>query len=158
MKRFLSVASAFTLLIAGGAVPSAWAQMGCGQNMRAAVQEIGANVRAEIARVGDRGANMSRALHFQAEGDEALRNGDLAMAAQDYGRANEAASVLSVQRINALNERSLANIDLQRAQRNGDDTAWAAQRFSIGNQALSDGDYLHAALDYAEARADLVGG
>ena len=80
------------------------------------------------------------------------------MAAQDYGRAHEAASALDSQRVQALNERSLANIDLERAARNGGDTSWAAQKVSIGNQALNNGDYLRAALDFAEARADLVGG
>ncbi|MBV8774087.1 MAG: hypothetical protein JO166_17410 [Deltaproteobacteria bacterium] len=158
MKRFLSVVSAFTLLIAGSAVSSVRAQAPCGLDFSAAVQAIGANVRAEITRVGDRGANMNRALRFQAAGDEALRRGDLAMAAQDYGRAHEAASALDSQRVQALNERSLANIDLERAARNGGDTSWAAQKVSIGNQALNNGDYLRAALDFAEARADLVGG
>jgi len=48
-------------------------------------------------------------------------------------------------------------LDLQRAQREGDDIAWAAGKLSDGNRAFANGNYITADLDDAEARADLIG-
>ena len=125
-------------------------------DLRAAVQSIGAHTRAEITRVADHGANVGRALSLQAEGDQALRRGELALAAEDYGRGREALSVLDRKRSLAVEERSRAALDLQRAQREGDDIAWAAGKLSDGNRAFASGN-ITADLDYAEARADLIG-
>jgi hypothetical protein len=64
---------------------------------------------------------------LQAEGDQALRRGELALAAEDYGRGREALSVIDRERSLAVEERSRAALDLQRAQREGDDIVWAAE-------------------------------
>jgi hypothetical protein len=93
---------------------------------------------------------------LQAEGDQALRHGKLALAAEDYGRAREALSVLDRERSLAVEERSRAALDLQRALREGNDIAWAAGKLSDGNRAFASGN-ITADLDYAEARADLIG-
>src|SRR5437870_706269 len=126
-------------------------------DFQAAVQSIGARTRSEIARVGDKGANVGRALTLQAEGDQALRRGELALAAEDYGRAREALNVLDRERLLAIDERSRAALDLRRAERSGDDIAWAATKVSEGNRAFTAGNYVSADIDYAEARADLTG-
>jgi hypothetical protein len=157
MKTLVGAVTVFIFLLAGSAFSMLWAQTDCTEDLRTDVQSIGARTRAEITRVSDRGANVDRALRFQADGDQALRRGELALAAQDYGRAQETASVLDRERVQALDARSRANLDLERAQRTGDDIAWAAAKMSNGNRALSDGDYVEAQLDFAEARADLVG-
>jgi hypothetical protein len=81
----------------------------------------------------------------------------VALAAQDYGRAREALSVLDREWSLALGERSRANIDLQRAERGGEDISWAAAKVSDGNRAFDSGNYVTAGMDYAEARADLIG-
>ena len=122
------------------------------------MQSIGAQTRGEITRVGDHGANVGRALSLQAEGDQALQRGELALAAEDYGRAREALSVRDSQRSLAIEERSRAALDLRRAERDGDDIAWAAAKLSDGNHAFDTGNYVTADIDYAEARADLIGG
>jgi hypothetical protein len=136
----------------------AFAQANDNQDPRASVQAIGAQTRAEITRSGDQGANVGRALSLQAEGDEALRRGELAHAAEDYGRAREVLYVLDRERTLAIEERSRASLDLQRAQREGDDIAWAATKLSDGNRAFARGDYATAGIEFAEARADLIGG
>jgi hypothetical protein len=136
---------------------SVLAQANSDVDFQAAVQSIGARTRTEISRVGDHGANVSRALSLQAEGDQALRRGELALAAEDYGRAREAVSVLDRQRSLAVEERSRAALDLRRAENEGDDIAWAATKVSDGNRAFATGNYVTADIDYAEARADLIG-
>jgi hypothetical protein len=159
MKFAILPIIAAVVLTLGGAFSIASAQSYDDQapGFRAAVQAIGSRTRAEITRVGDRGANVDRALRLQAEGDQALRQGELAVAAEDYGRAREALSVLDRERALAVQGRSEANLDLERAQRDGDDIAWAAQKMSNGNRALATGNYVTADIDYAEARADLIG-
>jgi hypothetical protein len=152
---FMLIVLTVFLILCGGL--SASAQGDDDLDLRATVQSIGARNRAEITRVGDRGANVGRALSLQAEGDEALRRGEVALAAQDYGRAREALSVLDRERSLALGERSRANIDLQRAERGGEDISWAAAKVSDGNRAFDSGNYVTARMDYAEARADLIG-
>jgi hypothetical protein len=57
----------------------------------------------------------------------------------------------------ALDERSRASLDLQRAERGGEDISWAAAKVSDGNRAFDSGNYVTAGLDYAVARADLIG-
>jgi hypothetical protein len=156
MKTFFVAIAALTFLTLCGE-QSALPQTNGDMDFRAGVQSIGARTRTEITRVGDRGANVGRALGLQAEGDQALRRGELALAAEDYGRAREAVSVLDRERLLAAEERSHAASDLQRAQRNGDDIAWAAAKLSDGNQAFATGNYLTAGIDYAEARTDLTG-
>lgn len=143
------------LILCGGL--SVLAQDNSDLDLRPTVQSIGARTRAEITRVGDRGANVGRALSLQAAGDEALRRGELALAAEDHGRAREAISVLDRERSVALDERSRANIDLQRAERAGEDISWAADKLSAGNRAFDSGNYVTAGMDFAEARADLIG-
>jgi hypothetical protein len=152
---FMLIVLTVFLILCGGL--SASAQGNDDLDLRATVQSIGARTRAEITRVGDRGANVGRALSLQAEGDEALRRGEVALAAEDYGRAREALSVLDRERSLALGERSRANIDLQRAERGGEDISWAAAKVSDGNRAFDSGNYVTAGMDYAEARADLIG-
>ncbi|HJU11074.1 MAG TPA: hypothetical protein VJ728_09360 [Candidatus Binataceae bacterium] len=149
------VALAFFTLYA---VSPALAQTNTNPDFRASVQSIGAQTRAEISKAGDQGANVDRPLRLQADGDQALRRGELAIAAEDYGRAREAVSVLDRERSLAIAERSRASLDLDRAQREGDDIAWAAARVSDGNHAFNTGNYVTADMDYAEARADLIGG
>jgi hypothetical protein len=157
MKTLLATATVLLLFIVSAAFSFVSAQTDTDHAVQAAVQSIGAGTRAEITRVSDHGANVGRALRLQAEGDQALRRGELALAAEDYGRAREAVSVLDRERTLATEERSRARIDLDRAQRAGDDIAWAAARLSEGNRAFYDGNYVEADIDYAEARADLVG-
>jgi hypothetical protein len=152
---FMLIVLTVFLILCGGL--SASAQGDDDLDLRATVQSIGARSRAEITRVSDRGANVGRALSLQAEGDEALRRGEVALAAEDYGRAREALSVLDRERSLALGERSRANIDLQRAERGGEDISWAAAKVSDGNRAFDSGNYVTAGMDYAEARADLIG-
>src|SRR5713226_4447437 len=55
-----------------------------------ATQVLGARVRNDIAVSGARGADTSVALNYQARGDDALSRGELTMAAEQYGRAEEA--------------------------------------------------------------------
>jgi hypothetical protein len=155
MKTMFVAIVAFTGLILFG-VQSASAQTP-DADFQASVQSIGARTRSEITSVGDRGANVGRALSLQAEGDQALRRGELALAAEDYGRAREAVSVLDRERSLAITERSRAALDLREAGREGDDIAWAAAKLSDGNRAFDTGNYVTADIDYAEARADLIG-
>jgi hypothetical protein len=157
MKTLFTPIVAFTFLILCIAPSAASAQVNSDQDFRAAVQAIGARTRAEITRISDLGVNVDRALRLQAEGDQALRRGELALAAEDYGRAREAVSVLDRERSLALEERSRVRLDLDRAQRHGDDIAWAAAKVSDGNRAFASGNYVTADIDYAEARADLIG-
>jgi hypothetical protein len=157
MKTWFVPIAALTVLTLCGALSMAVAQANGDPQLRAAVQSIGSRTRAEITRISDHGANVGRALSLQAEGDQALRRGDLAVAAEDYGRAREAVSVLDRERALAAEERSRAAFDLQRAQREGDDIAWAAAKLSDGNRAYASGNYVTADIDYAEARADLIG-
>jgi hypothetical protein len=74
-------------------------------------------------------------LSLQAEGDQALGRGESL----------------------AAKERSGAVSDLRRAQREGDDIAWAATKLSDGNRTFATGNYITADIDYAEGRADLIG-
>jgi len=157
MKTLFMPIAALTFLTLCGAFSTASAQINGDRDFRPAVQAIGARTRTEITRVSDRGANVGRALRLQAEGDQALRRGELVLAAEDYGRAREAVSVLDSERSLAVEERSRASLDFERAQRAGDDIAWAAVKLSDGNRAFASGNYVTADIDYAEARADLIG-
>jgi hypothetical protein len=150
---FVPIVALMSVILCGGS--SAFAQADV--DFRAAVQSIGARTRSEITRLSDKGANVGRALSLQAEGDQALRRGELALAAEDYGRAREALNVLDRERLLAVEERSRAALDLRRAERAGDDIAWAAAKVSEGNRAFATGNYVSADVDYAEARADLTG-
>lgn len=158
MKTLFVLIVAVTFLTLGGVSSMALAHSSDDLNLQAAVQSIGSSTRAEITRVGGHGANVGGALSLQAEGDQALRRGELALAAEDYGRAREAVSVLDRERSLAVAERTRASRDLQRAQRDGDDIAWAAAKMSDGNRAFATGNYITSDIDYAEARADLIGG
>jgi len=157
MKILFVLIVAMTFLTLDGVSSMALAHSSDDLNPQAAVQSIGSSTRAEIARVGNHGANVGRALSLQAEGDQALRRGELALAAEDYGRAREALSVLDRERSLAVAERKRTASDLQRAQRDGDDIAWAAAKVSDGNRAFATGNYVTAEIDYAEARTDLTG-
>jgi hypothetical protein len=147
--------SLFILSMVTGAFSTASAQSDTDHALQASVQSIGANTRAEITRVGNHGANVSRALRLQSDGDQALRRGELAIAAEDYGRAREALSVLDRERKSAIEERSRARLELERAQKAGDDIGWAAEKISDANRAFDAGNYVDAEIDFAEARADL---
>jgi hypothetical protein len=157
MKTLFVLIVALTFLALGAVSSVALAQSSDDLNPQAAVQSIGSSVRAEITYASDHGANVSRPLRLQAEGDQALRRGELALASEDYGRAREAVSVLNRERSLAAVERTRAADDLQRAQREGDDIAWAAAKMSDGNRAFATGNYVTSDIDYAEARADLIG-
>jgi tetratricopeptide (TPR) repeat protein len=157
MKNLAQPLAAFAVVVLCVIASAGLAEPASDEDPSAAVQAIGARARAEITRVGNHGVNVDRALSWQAQGDQALRRGQLALAAEDYGRARESVSVLDRQRQLALTERSRAATDLERAQRHGDDIAWAAAKLSDGNRAFASGNYVTADIDYAEARTDLGG-
>jgi hypothetical protein len=157
LNTLLLPSTLLLLSIASGTLSTASAQTDSDHSLQASVQSIGAGTRAEITLVGNRGANVSRALRLQSDGDQALRRGELAVAAEDYGRAREALSVLDRERRSAIEERSRARLDLERAQKAGDDIAWAAEKISDGNHAFDNGNYVDADINYAEARTELAG-
>ena len=122
-----------------------------------AAQAIGAETRAEITRLSGHGADVDRPLRLQAEGDQALRDGEPVRAAEDYGRAREAITVLERERVRATNARAETHRDLSRAQRAGNvDLAQAESFNQKGDNAFNNGDYNDAQVYYAIARADAM--
>jgi hypothetical protein len=120
-------------------------------------QEIGARTRAEISRLSARGADVDRALKLQAEGDQELRDGDPVLAAEFYGRAREAVSVLEGERLRAADARAETHRDLEQAQRSGNVDLARAENFNQkGDDAFNRGDYTDAQVYYAIARAHAV--
>jgi hypothetical protein len=115
----------------------------------------GSGARAEITRLGIRNADTARALKFQSDGDQALRDNDPVRAAEDYGRAEEAVSVLERERISARDARTKIDNELRRAQRDDGNVADAESYSRRGDQALETGNYHTAEVYYAEARAQL---
>lgn len=122
-----------------------------------AAQAIGSATRAEITRLSGHGADVDRPLRLQAEGDQALRNGDPVRAAEDYGRAREAISVLERERLRATDARAETHRDLSRAQRAGNVDMARAESFNQkADDAFNNGDYNDAQVYYAIARADAI--
>ncbi len=121
----------------------------------AKAQSLGARARAEITRLGIHNADTARALKFQSDGDQALRDNDPVRAAEDYGRAEEAVSVLERERVSARDARAKTDDDLRRAKDQGIDVANAERYSTRGDQALETGNYHTAEVYYAEARAQL---
>ena len=156
MKKFLlaSAALAFMMTAAGvhGAAAQSAAASDDGEN---AAQALGSRTRAEITRLSAHGADADRALRLQAEGDQALRRGDTVRAAEDYGRAEEAISVLDRERLHATNVRAQTHRELERTQRAGGVNMAQAESFNQkGDDAFDNGDYTDAEVYYAIARAD----
>lgn len=120
------------------------------------MQSLGSKTRAEIAKVSQRGADSDRALRFQDEGDQALRRGELARAAEEYGRVEEVVGTLNREHATAIDERARAEHELARAHRAGLPTARAEDEFEKGNKALNDGDYADAQIHYHQARTILA--
>jgi hypothetical protein len=67
----------------------------------AKAQSLGARAQAEITCLGIHNTDTARGLKFQSDGDQVLRDNDPVRAAEDYGRAEEAVSVLERKRISA---------------------------------------------------------
>lgn len=170
MKKSLLAVTTLALTMAAGA-PGALAQnatthrgansnagnYAAGNSDENAAQAIGAQTRAEITRLSSRGADVDRALKLQAEGDQALRDGYPVRAAEDYGRAREAVSVLERERIRAADVRAETHRDLERTRRNGNVDLAQAENFNQkGDDAFDRGDYTAAQVYYAIARADAV--
>jgi hypothetical protein len=146
-------------LIGSGAM-SVYAQSSAGSNHESSAlvekaQSLGARARAEITRLGIHNTDTARALKFQSDGDQALRDNDPVRASEDYGRAEEAVSVLDRERINARDARTKTDDELRRAQREGGNIADAENYSTRGDQALETGNYHTAEVYYAEARAQL---
>lgn len=120
------------------------------------MQSLGSKTRAEIAKVSQRGADSDRALRFQDEGDQALRRGELARAAEEYGRVEEVVGTLNREHATAIDERARAEHELARAHRAGLPAARAEDEFEEGNKALNDGDYADAQIHYHQARTILA--
>jgi hypothetical protein len=120
------------------------------------VQSLGSRTRAMITSVSGHGADVDRPLRYQAQGDQALRRGDLIRAAEDYGRAEEAISVLDTQRVQARNARARTLREIEHARRHGTDIAQAEIEYQRGDQAMDNGDFVNAELHYAQARASLA--
>jgi len=109
-----------------------------------------------ITRVSQHGVNADGALRYQAEGDQALRRGDLVRAAENYGRAEEAIGMADSDRIQAQSARARTRREIARARRRGTDIAQAEIDNQRGDDALDDGDFVNAELYYAQARALLA--
>ena len=118
-----------------------------------ALQKLGAKTRSEIAQL--RGTAAHHALRVQTEGDRALREGDVVRAAEDYGCVEEEVRYLRAQRSRAIHARTLAHNGLERARRDGADIAEAERFQQRGDQALENGQYLDAQVDYAIANSEM---
>ena len=118
----------------------------------ARVQALGAKIRAAITALAIHNADTDRALSLQSEGDRALRDHDLVRAVENYGRAEEAVSVLQRERVSAREARARTDDELRRAQRAGANVANAESYSTRGDQALETGNYHTAEVYYAEAR------
>ena len=128
-------------------------------NPDSAAQSLGSRSLAAISRANRYGIDTSRAMRYQAEGDEALHRGNVVRAAEDYGRAEEAIRVLQTERQQAVQERRIDQRELDRARRLGTyNLAPAEIDFQHGLEALQDGDYITAQMYFAEARASLAVG
>jgi hypothetical protein len=154
MKKLLPLTVAMTGFLISGISPL-WAQS-ASDPVEAAVQSLGSKTRAEIAKVSQRGADSDRALRFQDEGDQALRRGELARAAEEYGRVEEVVDTLNREHATAIDERARAEHELARAHRAGLPAARAEDEFEEGNKALNDGDYADAQIHYHQARTILA--
>jgi hypothetical protein len=121
-----------------------------------AAQTLGMHTRAEIAHLGFHSPDIDRALRLQSEGDQALRRGDPVRAAREYGRAEEAVSVLERERRQANSARMLTHRQLERGQREGTNMLEAERFNQKGDYAFDNGDYTSSQAYYAMARAALA--
>lgn len=121
-----------------------------------AAQKLGAQTRAQIARLSIHNADDTRMLKLQTEGDSALREGNSILAAERYGQVEEGVIVLNRQRLQAANARSAVRQQIKHAQRLGTGVATANTYEIRGDQAFDNGDYSEAETNYAMARADIA--
>jgi hypothetical protein len=152
-KAFIVVGLTSVLLCGPGY--ETWAQSA---NDATAAQELGSRTRRMIATISRHGTDMDSALHYQTEGDQALRSRDLVRAAEEYGRAEELIAVLEARRTRALQARLEMQKQIGRARRTGGDVAQAEILNEKGDQAIENGDFTDAELYYGEARTALVAG
>src|SRR5262249_55069869 len=124
-------------------------------NFEATVQSLSSGTRALITRESRPGVNTERSLRFQSRGDQAFRHGDLIRAAEEYGRAEEAATALDTERVHAESARSRTIREIKTARRKGTDVAEAETKDQHGDQVLVDGDFVKAELFFAEARGSV---
>jgi len=125
-------------------------------NFESAVQSLGSRTRSEIAKASEHGDDSDHALRLQEAGDRALRHGELARAAEEYGRAEEAIDSLDREQTAAVEERTRAERELAKARRSGVATARAEDELKEGNRYLDNGDYVDAQMHYHEARVNLA--
>ncbi len=157
--KYASAALVISMFLIAGGISYCNAQSYASFDPDSAAQSLGSRSLAAISRANRYGVDTSRAMRYQAEGDEALHRGNVVRAAEDYGRAEEAIRVLETERKQALEERRTAQRDIDRARRNGTYNLGAAELdFQHGDEALQDGDYITAQMYFAEARASLAVG
>jgi hypothetical protein len=157
MRYRIEIACGIVILAASLLVAAAgatWAQAN-GQDWQAAVQALGSRTRTMITSASDRGSDVDQALRFQSLGDEALRDGELVRAAEEYGRAEELLLVLEHERIEAKDDRYRTMRDIDHARREGFDVANADLAEQKGDRALDNGQFVDAEVYYAQARADV---
>jgi hypothetical protein len=119
------------------------------------VQALGTKSRAGIDQLGIHSVDINRALTLQTAGDRALRDGNVVVAAEDYGRVQEAVSVLKRERVHAEAARNKTLDDVHRAEQNGVNVSQAKEYGGRGDQALNTGNFHTAEVYYAQARAEL---
>jgi hypothetical protein len=121
-----------------------------------AAQKLGAQTRAQIARLSVHNADVTRMLKLQADGDSALREDNSILAAERYGQVEEGVTVLDRERMQAANARSIVRQQIEHAQKLGAGVATANTYEIRGDQAFANGDYAEAEANYAMARADIA--
>ncbi len=157
--RFAITTLIISILFLAGGLSYARAEQYVSVNLDTTAHSLASRSIATISRASRYGIDTTRAMRYQAEGDEALHRGDLVRAAEEYGRAEEAIRVLEAERRQALDARRIARRELDRARRDGTyNLAPAEIDFQRGNEALANGDFVTAQLYYAEARASLAVG
>lgn len=121
-----------------------------------AAQKLGAQTRAQIARLSVHNADVTRMLKLQSDGDSALRDGNSILAAERYGQVEEGVIVLNRERLQAAHARSAVRQQIEQAHRIGTTVATANTYEIRGDQAFDNGDYTEAQANYAMARADIA--
>jgi hypothetical protein len=121
-----------------------------------AAQKLGAQTRAQIARLSVHNADVTRMLKLQADGDSALREDNSILAAERYGQVEEGVIVLNRERLQVASARSVVRQQIKHAQRLGTEVATAKTYEIRGDDAFDNGDYTEAEANYAMARADVA--
>jgi hypothetical protein len=148
-----------SVLFLAGAISYAQAEPYVSVNLDTTAHSLASRSISSISRASRYGIDTTRAMRYQAEGDEALHRGDVVRAAEEWGRAEEAIRVLEAERRQALDARRIAQREMDRARRNGTYNLTPAEiDFQRGNEALANGDFVTAQLYYAEARASIAVG